>query len=87
MMDFANYVSEEIVAKTVEIVRELVPGASKIALLVNPDNPMCRLLLADEVPPQPPNLGVVLPIVKATTAEQIDIAVASAAAQYAHAIS
>jgi putative ABC transport system substrate-binding protein len=30
--------------KQIEILRELVPGASKIALLVNPDNPLHRLL-------------------------------------------
>ena len=69
------------IGKQIEILRELVPGASKIALLVNPDNPMQRLILGEEVPPTARNLGVALPIVEATTAEQLDTAFASAAAQ------
>ena len=38
-------VPDDFLAKRLEILRELVPGASKIALLVNPDNPMQRLYL------------------------------------------
>jgi hypothetical protein len=60
--------------------RGTVPGASKIALLVNPGNPMHRLAIVDEVPLTARNLGVALPIVEATTAEQLDTAFASAAA-------
>ena len=46
----ATYVPGNFVAKRIEILRELVPDASKIAILVNPRNPMHRLLLAEEVP-------------------------------------
>ena len=35
--------AEITVAKQIEILRELVPGASKIAVLANPGNPMQRL--------------------------------------------
>ena len=76
----------DFLAKRIEILRELVPGASKIALLVNPGNPMHRLLLAEEIPRTARNLGVALPIVEATTAEELDVAFASAAAQHADAI-
>jgi putative ABC transport system substrate-binding protein len=38
----ATYVPGAFVAKRIEILRELVPGASKIAILANPDNPMQR---------------------------------------------
>jgi len=75
----------DIIEKQVEILRELVPGASKIALLVNPSNPMHRPLLA-EVPSTARNMGVALPIVEATTAEELDTAFASAAAQHADAM-
>jgi putative tryptophan/tyrosine transport system substrate-binding protein len=75
----------DMIGKQLEILRELVPGASKIALLVNPGNPMHRLLLA-EVPSTARNLGVALPIVEATTAEELDTAFASAAAQHADAM-
>ena len=47
--------------------------------MVNPGNPMHRLILAEEVPSTARKLGVALPIVEATTAEELDIAFASAA--------
>jgi len=72
--------------KTIEILRELVPTASKIAMLVNPGNAIHRLVVAEELPQIARNLGVALPVVEATTAEELDIAFASAA-QHAHAIS
>ena len=72
--------------KNIEILRELVPGAAKIALLVNPNNPMQRLILAEEIPRAARNLGVALPTVEATKAEELDVAFASAVAQRADAI-
>jgi putative ABC transport system substrate-binding protein len=74
------------IGKNVEILRELVPSASKIALLVNPGNPVQSLLLADEVPSTARSLGVTLPIVEATTAQELDTAFASAVAQHADAM-
>src|SRR5215207_3463132 len=74
------------IAKQIEILRELVPGASKIAILANPGNPMQRLILAEEVPSTARHLGLALPIVEATTAEELDTAFASAAAQRADAM-
>jgi putative ABC transport system substrate-binding protein len=82
----ATYVPGDWVAKRIEILRELVPGASNIALLVNPGNPIHRLTLAKEVPDTAQKLGVALPIVEATTAEELDTAFASAAAQHADAM-
>jgi putative tryptophan/tyrosine transport system substrate-binding protein len=83
---FATNVPEDFVAKRIEILRELVPSASKIALLVNPDNPMHRLVLAEYMPRTARDLGVALTIVEATTAEELDVAFASAAAQHADGI-
>jgi len=82
----ATYVPGNWVAKRIEILREIVPSASKIAILVNPGNPMHRLILAEEVPGTARSLGVALPIVEATTAQELDIAFASAAAQHADAM-
>jgi ABC-type uncharacterized transport system substrate-binding protein len=76
----------EFFGKQIEILRELVPGASKIAFLVNPGNPMHRLVLAEELPRTARHLRVALPIVEATTAEELDIAFASATAQRADAM-
>ena len=78
---FAAYVPGDWIAKRVEILRELLPSVSKIALLVNPSNPTVRLILANEAPSTARSLGVALPIFEATTAEELDTAFASAAAQ------
>jgi putative ABC transport system substrate-binding protein len=81
----ATYAPGDFLAKRIEIFRELIPGASKIALLTNPGNPMSRLTLA-EVPSTAQSMGVALPIVEATTVEELDTAFASAAAQHADAM-
>jgi putative ABC transport system substrate-binding protein len=86
MTGFATLVPEDFPAKRIEILRELVPNAAKIALLVNPDNQMHRLTLTDYLPRTLRKLGVALTIVEATTAEELDVAFASAAAQHADAI-
>jgi putative ABC transport system substrate-binding protein len=54
--------------------------------LVNPGDATHRLIVAEELPQVARNLGVALPVVEATTAEELDIAFASAAAQHADAI-
>jgi putative tryptophan/tyrosine transport system substrate-binding protein len=82
----ATYVPGQFVGKMIETLREMVPAASKIAILVNPGNPIHRLVVAEELPQTARNLGVALPIVEATTADELDIAFASAAAQHADAI-
>ena len=73
-------------SKQIEILQGIVPTASKIAVLANPGNPIHRLIIAEELPRAAQQLGVALPIVEATTAEELDIAFASAAAQHADAI-
>jgi putative ABC transport system substrate-binding protein len=74
------------VGKLIEILREIVPAASTIAVLVNPGTPGHRLIVAEELPQTARSLGVALPIVEATTVEELDIAFASAATQHADAI-
>jgi putative tryptophan/tyrosine transport system substrate-binding protein len=74
-------------SKEIEVLRALVPTASRIAVLANPGNPIHRLIIrAEEYPQLGQKLGVALPIVEATTAEELDIAFASAAAQHADAV-
>jgi putative tryptophan/tyrosine transport system substrate-binding protein len=82
----ATFVPGQFTGKMIETLREMVPTASKIAILVNPGNATHRLIVAEELPQIARNLGVALPIVEATTAEELDIAFASAAAQHADAI-
>ena len=77
----ATYVPE-FTSKMIEILREMVPTASKIAILVNPGNPIQRLIVAEELPQAARKLGVALPIVEATTAEELDIALADPPHQF-----
>jgi len=79
----ATLVPGDFAAKEIQIMHELLPDASKIALLVNPGNPIHRLIVAEEVPRAAQNLGVALPIFEATTAEELDIAFASATTEHA----
>jgi putative tryptophan/tyrosine transport system substrate-binding protein len=82
----ATYVPGNFVAKWIEILREMVPAASKVAILINPGSPTHRLIVAKELPQAARKLGVALPVVEASTVEELDIAFASAAAQHADAI-
>jgi putative tryptophan/tyrosine transport system substrate-binding protein len=84
----ATNVPENFIAKRIQLLQEIVAGASKIALLVNRGNPMHRLQFADAeyLPRTARTLGVALTIVEAATAEELDVAFASAAAQHADGI-
>jgi putative ABC transport system substrate-binding protein len=82
----ATYAPGDFIAKRVEVLREIVPSASKIAILANPRNPMQMVVLREEVPRTTRDLAVALLIVEATTAEELDIAFASAATQRADAM-
>jgi putative tryptophan/tyrosine transport system substrate-binding protein len=79
-------VNLEFTGKMIATLREMVPTASKIAVLANPGNPIHRLIVAEELPQIARNLGVAIPVVEATTAEELDIAFAEAAAQHPDAI-
>ena len=82
----ATFVPGQFTGKMLQTLQELVPAASKIAILVNPGNPIHRLVVAEELPQTAQKLGLTLPVVEATTAQELDIAFASAAAQHADAI-
>jgi putative ABC transport system substrate-binding protein len=71
---FATFVPGTFATKQIEILLELGPSASKIALLANPNNPIHRRAFAEEVPGAARRLGVALPIVEATTPEELDTA-------------
>jgi putative tryptophan/tyrosine transport system substrate-binding protein len=86
MTGLSTLVPGDFFGKQIEILRELVPGASKIAFLINPENAMNRAILADEIPRHARNTGVALPVVEATKPEELDIAFEAAVAQHADAI-
>jgi putative ABC transport system substrate-binding protein len=83
---FTDLVPGDFIPKRVQMLQELIPSASKIAVLVNPDNPIHKLRLADELPRAAQIVGVALVILEATTAAELEGAFASAAAQHADAL-
>jgi putative ABC transport system substrate-binding protein len=86
MTGLATFVPGEFISKQIEIMQELVSTASKIAILANPSNPIHKRVIAEELPQTIRKLGITLPVVEATTAEELDLAFASAASQHVDAM-
>jgi putative tryptophan/tyrosine transport system substrate-binding protein len=82
----ATFVPGQFISKQIQMVRELVPAASKVAVLSNPGNLIHRRVIADELPQTARQLGVTLPILEATKEEELVGAFTSAAAQQADAM-
>src|SRR5215217_3422396 len=83
----ATFMGVELVAKRAELLQETLPGVSKIALLVNPNNPglMQDNIQLSKVAMQ--RLGLEMVIVKAGSENEIESAIAAAAQQQANALS
>src|SRR5215468_2283373 len=67
-----NFFVNEIVAKRLALLHELVPKASRIALLINPRNTFSAEATLKEVPQAARALGLQLQIFKAGTSSEID---------------
>ena len=57
MTGLSTFVPGEFISKQIEIIREFVPAATKIAMLGNPGNPIHRKVIADELPQTARQLG------------------------------
>jgi len=68
-----NFLSAELVAKRLEILRELVPAATRIAVLVNPTGPTTETTLRDVVAAAR-TLGLQIQVLNATTSGEINAA-------------
>ena len=71
-----NFFNTEVTAKRLELLRELVPGATRVAVLVNPANPATETTLRD-VEPAARAMGLQLQVLKAGTSREIDAAFAN----------
>jgi putative ABC transport system substrate-binding protein len=80
-----TFVSNTLSAKRLELVRELVPGATIIGLLVNPGNPTSESQIRD-AQAAARALGVQLLILKASSERETDAAFESAVQQHVHAV-
>jgi putative tryptophan/tyrosine transport system substrate-binding protein len=83
----ATFMGVELVAKRVELLHEMLPGVSRIALLVNPNNPG---LMQDNIrlsKAAVQRLGLEMVVVEAGGESEIESAVVSAVQQQANALS
>jgi putative tryptophan/tyrosine transport system substrate-binding protein len=72
-----NFVSAELTAKRLELLRELVPGAARVGVLVNPANvPNTESTLRD-VEPAARAMGLQIQVLNATTIGEINAAFAT----------
>jgi ABC-type uncharacterized transport system substrate-binding protein len=71
-----NYFNSELVAKRLELLREMVPAAKRVAILVNPSGPTAETTIRD-VEPAARAMGLQLQIFHAGTSPEIDRAFAT----------
>jgi putative tryptophan/tyrosine transport system substrate-binding protein len=71
-----NFLTTELTAKRLELLRELVPAAARVALLVNPANPNTETTLRD-ARAAARAMGLQVEVLQASTREEIDAAFAN----------
>ena len=71
-----NFLSGELVAKRLELLHQLVPAATRLAVLVNPHNPNTESTLRG-VEPAARALGLQIQVLSASTIREIDAAFAT----------
>jgi len=77
----------ELVAKRLELLRELLPGARRIAVLVNPNNPSLAQTIVEHSQAAARRIGLELVVLKAATDSEIENSVTAAVEQQAVALS
>ena len=81
-----SFISVELIAKRLQLLHELLPGAGRIALLVNPSNPGMAQSNIEGMQAAARRLGLEIVVLKAATEAEIDSAVATAVSQQAGAL-
>jgi len=71
-----NLFSGELTAKRLELLREMVPGAARIAVLVNPASPLTETTLKD-LEAAARVMGLQIQVLRASTSREIDAAFAT----------
>jgi putative tryptophan/tyrosine transport system substrate-binding protein len=72
----ANFFANEVVAKRLELLRELVPAAKRLAVLVNPTYPATETTLRDAAPAARA-MGLQIDVLNASTSGEINAAFAT----------
>jgi putative ABC transport system substrate-binding protein len=81
-----NFFTAELMAKRLELLRELVPGAARVAVLVNPANVTTTASTLRDIEAAAPALGLQLKILNAGTTGEINAAFAELARDRAEAL-
>ena len=71
-----NFVSTELAGKRLELLRELVPGAARVAVLVNPANSTTTETTLRDVETASRAMGLQIQVLNASTSREIDAAFA-----------
>jgi putative ABC transport system substrate-binding protein len=80
-------IGAELVPKRLELLRELLPGATRIAVLVNPNNPGLTRDNIQQSEAAVRRLGLEMIVLKAGTESEIESAIVAAVQQQANALS
>jgi ABC-type uncharacterized transport system substrate-binding protein len=81
-----NFFAVEIAAKRLELLRELVPGATRIAMLVNPANATVAEAVSRDIREAARARGLQIKILNASTIREIDAAFATLVSERADAL-
>jgi putative tryptophan/tyrosine transport system substrate-binding protein len=71
-----SFLNSELIGKSAQLLKEMVPAATAIACLVNPSSPSAELY-AKEAPTMASTLGIRVPVLNASTEHDLDEAFAS----------
>jgi putative ABC transport system substrate-binding protein len=74
-----NFFSQEVVAKRLRLLHDLVPKAARVAVLVNPANALAAESILRDLREAAPTIGLQIQILNATTIGEIDAAFATLA--------
>jgi putative ABC transport system substrate-binding protein len=74
-----NLLSGELAAKRLELLRQLVPRAARVAVLVNPANPSTMETTLRDVEAAARSMGLQIQVLRASTSHEIDVAFATLA--------
>jgi putative tryptophan/tyrosine transport system substrate-binding protein len=72
-----NFFSEELTAKRLGLLRELVPGMARVALLANPSNVAATDIMLRDVEAAASTMGLQIQVANADTSREIDAAFAT----------
>jgi putative tryptophan/tyrosine transport system substrate-binding protein len=81
-----NYFTAEVNAKRLGLLRELLPVARRVVILINPTNPINMTSTVTEVKQAARDLALQIQIVDASTSHEIDAAFGALAAERPHAL-